>query len=179
MEVKPDQLGRHEEQAKRLVLGEVERSWAVFCESVKFLGRRAKELGVGLLLENNVVSPVHREAGLERGLFLAAPGEVADALEKWSEWSVGLLLDVGHAKVAGETLGFDPRDFFQLGEKIGGLHLSDNNGRWDGNDPFDEGTWFGEFLGACAEVPWVIEVYGMEAEERRLQYETVRRMIEK
>ena len=45
------------------------------------------------------------------------------------------LVDVAHLKVSANTLNFDAREYLEIfkKDKIGGYHLSDNNGLVDSN----------------------------------------------
>ena len=89
--------------------------------------------------------------------------------------NVGLLLDVGHAKVAASAHGFDPAEFFEL--PIDALHLSDNDGTRDNNQPFDETAWFAPFLKKFAAIPNVIEVYRLPPAEMLRQRERLARLL--
>ena len=54
------------------------------------------------------------------------------------------LVDVAHLKVSANTLNFNPREYLEIfKDKIGGYHLSDNNGLVDSNKEISKSSWFG------------------------------------
>ncbi len=143
-----------------------------FVETVRDLATEAVALGIRLLLENNVVSEAHRRSGLAGSLFLSIPENIEDFFAEWTDLPVGLLLDVGHARVTGETLGVSPEEFFdRLSGRIEALHLSDNDGLADSNRPFTRDAWFLPHLARHSEKAAVIEVYGLDAAGRREQWD--------
>ena len=53
------------------------------------------------------------------------------------------LVDVAHLKVSANTLNFDAREYLEIfKDKIGGYHLSDNNGLVDSNKEISKSSWF-------------------------------------
>ena len=61
--------------------------------------------------------------------------------------NINLLLDVGHLKVSSQILGFDKFDVFRKCSKwIKGLHISDNDGYEDNNQPDKKSSWFNNKL---------------------------------
>ena len=53
------------------------------------------------------------------------------------------LVDVAHLKVSANTLNFNPREYLEIfKDKIGGYHLSDNNGLVDSNKEISKSSWF-------------------------------------
>lgn len=180
MNLTPDLLGRPGQQAQIPDACMIPRAEAdaAFLESVRDLLHLAEKLGVNLLLENNVVSATHVNAGRGDSLLLTSPDECRDFFAKNDSPRLGLLLDVGHAKVSGQTLGFAPGGFFtKCSTALAGLHLSDNDGVVDSNRGFDEGAWFSPALRDFRNLPIVIETYGLAADERAAQIETLRRIL--
>jgi sugar phosphate isomerase/epimerase len=93
-------------------------------------------------------------------MLLADVDEIKNFFNDICRTGIGLLLDMGHAKVTAGTLRKDPRCFpDELERFIGCLHLSDNDGRQDDNGPFTQDAWFAPFLKRFAAVPMVVEVY--------------------
>ncbi len=180
MNLTPDLLGRPGQQAQipdACLIPRAEAD-AAFEESVRELLGMAETLGVTLLLENNVVSATHVNAGRGDSLLLTHPDECRDFFAKHRNPRLGLLLDTGHAKVSGQTLGFAPEGFFaKCREPLAALHLSDNDGVVDSNHSFDEGAWFAPALRDFRDLPMVIETYGLAADQRAAQIDTLRSIL--
>ena len=96
--------------------------------------------------------------------------------------NVGVLLDVGHLKVSAESLGFSADAAVRtMASHIMALHLSDNDGAQDSNQPIREGSWFWPVLSevlAGADVTSVLEVYRLTAEEAVAQIGLANRMLD-
>jgi sugar phosphate isomerase/epimerase len=180
MRLSADQLGQPEAQAGLSKDRLIDRADAekIFRNSVGELSAHAKSRGIGLLLENNVVTAKQVAAGRAETLLMTSPQEMRTFVDDLQDANVGILLDAGHAKVAAGALGFAEEDCFRvLGEKVRGVHLSDNDGIADSNRPFSEGAWFAPFLRDLREAPAVIEVYRLDAESRRRQCEILQSML--
>lgn len=175
MNLSADQLGQPGQQAALAADRCMDRSTAdrAFRESVTELSAYACSKGVGLLLENNVITPTQVKAGRGESLLMTTPAECRQFLDELADSNVGLLLDVGHAGVAGNAMGFDPRDFFNLGSHLRALHLSDNDGQADTNQPVSEQSWFAPHLRDCRDLPMVVEVYRCNSEARLQQRDLV------
>lgn len=178
MTLKPEQLGDHAAQARESRSMDRDEAVEVFEKNVRVLAGEAGSLGMKLLLENNVVSAAHRRSGLDEALLMSRPREIREFLEKWGDLPVGLLLDVAHAKVTATTMGFSAEEFFDLSDRIDGLHLSDNDGVADSNRPFAEDAWFAPRVAGLSQKPAVIEVYGLDENGRREQWETLQSLFE-
>jgi len=173
LELKAEDLGKPEAQA---AMAKVPYAQAVeiFHGAVQELSAHAKARGVRLLIENNVITREQAEG--ERPLLMTEPGEIAGFLRDLNDSNVGLLLDVGHAKVAAQALGFEPGRYFEeLAGWIGAVHLSDNDGVRDNNRAFGGDAWFGKYF--LGNVPLVIEVYGIGAEGAAELVEVVKRWV--
>lgn len=132
----------------------------IFQDSVAELVAYGAEIGVRLLIENNVLAPFNFQDG-EHPLLGVEAEELARLAEEINSPWFGYLIDVGHLKVSATTLGFDCDRFMATAAPwIGAFHLSDNDGLTDSNQPFDETAWFMPWLARCAEVPVVLEIYG-------------------
>ncbi len=180
MNLSADQLGRPEAQAALSADHLIDRgvALATFRESVTELARYAAARGLDLLLENNVVTPTQSAAGRAETLLLTHPHECRDFLNDLAAPNVGLLLDVAHARVAGTALGFDPAEFFTVcAEHLRALHLSDNDGQRDSNQPFTGDAWFAPALRDLRDCPMVIEVYRLDSTARAAQLATLRTLL--
>ncbi len=115
----------------------------------------AEEVGVGLLVENNVCP-----ADLRGKLLLQTPEEFHELLDACPSESLGVLLDTGHLKVAARTFGFECADFVDaLGPYVKVVHIHDNDGLVDTHGPIGPGSWAARILGTppLADVPVVVE----------------------
>lgn len=177
MNLRPEQLGDHTAQARELDKLDPATAEETFSASIFELAEKARSLGVRLLIENNVVSEPHRRSGLDQALLLSAPASIQRAFARWTHLPVGLLLDVGHAKVTATTLGFDAEDFFELDHIIEALHLSDNDGLADSNQAFGPDAWFADHVPAFVNIPIVLEVYGLDAPARFQQWKILSSLL--
>jgi sugar phosphate isomerase/epimerase len=139
----------------------------VFVESLVIL----KEHAAGrlpILVENNVVD----ERNLIDGRNLLALGVDSDdllrLLEKAGQAGLGLLVDLGHLKVSAASLGFDREEFLRaVAPHTGALHLSDNDGRFDSNDPVKHESWFWDPVERLlpATTVCILEAHSLAADE--------------
>lgn len=175
-----DVLGKPELQAElaaRNGLPDRQLVHATFVESLKLLAAEAQAHGIGLLVENNVVS-AHYLATQKTDPFLMTRAEDIEALlaEVGSD-ALGILVDVAHAKVSAHALGFDAGDWLKrLVPLARCLHLSDNDGLHDSNQPFGPDAWFWPLLKDCR-ADAVVEVYRLERAVLLSQLELARRML--
>jgi sugar phosphate isomerase/epimerase len=157
MDLKAEDLGKPEEQSKmaRAPYGE---AYGIFSQAVREVASYGQARGVRLLIENNVMTREQVEG--ERPLLMTEPGEIAKFLREMDDLNVGLLLDVGHAKVTAGALGIEPERYFEeLTGWIGAVHLSDNDGTRDNNRAFGPEAWFAKYF--LGDLPLIIEVYGI------------------
>ena len=109
-----------------------EEGYQIFSASLHHLLPVARELGIRLLLEPNVVAPFNLVDGRNELLLLAEPAEFRRLLGEFPDSMLGVLLDVGHLKVTARTLGFGIADFIAaVHPRIGAFHLHDNDGLAD------------------------------------------------
>jgi sugar phosphate isomerase/epimerase len=126
------------------------------------------------LMEAYAISP--EDLTLHSPLLMTEPGEMAKFFRYLDDPNVGLLLDVGHAKVAAGAHGFEPWKFFEeLAPWIGAIHLSDNDGLRDNNRPFGADAWFANYY--MGNIPVVIEVYKTDGEELARMVDIVKRWV--
>jgi len=162
---RPEDLGRALTAAPRFNL---DSAWQRFVTSLDVLCGFGRDVGVRILVENNVLTASNLVGG-ENVLLL---GVTADELVRivkavGSPW-LGVLVDVGHLKVSATTLGFDRSAFLRLtAEYVGALHLSENNGIRDSNEPFGADAWFLPELGRFRELVRVVECRASTPEEIR------------
>lgn len=117
-----------------------------FIEKIGVCSDFCESLGIKLYIENNVVTKNNFDVFGQNPFLMADPVESINILSHFSE-NVCLMLDVGHAKVSSETLGFPLESFFdRCSDRISAYHLSDNDGVHDSNSVFDRNSWFWSYL---------------------------------
>lgn len=121
--------------------------------SVERVNDFARERGVRLLVENNVLTVGTAASNGDDVLLMTTPDGIRSTLACLPD-DVGLLMDVAHFAVSAQTLGFKASSSLRdLAPVIGGYHLSDNDGLADSNEPVHEDSWFWDDLDA--HVPYV------------------------
>lgn len=168
LEMEPDMLGEPVIQAKLAANSRVEKrtAYEAFIQAVRQLASYAVENKVGLLIENNVVAPENVSSNGEYPMLLADVYEIQGFFNEFGHLGIGLLLDVGHAKVTANSLDQRPEAYFdELKAFIRCLHLSDNDGVRDTNSAFNRQAWFMPHLKELLSVPIVLEVNCHSLEE--------------
>ena len=160
MDPRPTMLGKRISKAEL-----VDRQHALkkFIDSVADLAVFAKDHGLQLMIENNVLSNNNLKEFNDNPFLMADAAECLYVMEAL-EGRVGFLLDVAHLNVSANSLGFDKLDFIKkLDKHIMGLHLSENNGLADQNKMLSKDAWFwGKVPHGLDYVS--IEVYGLPFE---------------
>lgn len=182
IDLPPSLLGRPEEQTEFADSRKIDRCHALsrFRETVVDLAGYAHTRGVGLLLENNVVTEEQVAGSRENPLLLADPIETRKFFEDMpSAANVGLLLDLGHLRVSAQALSFDPQQaFVELLPYVGAFHVSWNDGVRDTNEPIPEDAWFLSELATVPQVPVVLEAYDLSCAEIEQQLVLLHRAID-
>lgn len=179
--LRPEHLGQPGRLATDLAAADIDRTGAyeVMVETVRHLADHAATLGLDLLIENNVIAPEFMERMPINPLLLTGSGEIRCFFDDVQRPNVGLLLDVAHAKVSATALGFSPEDFVgDVAEYVRCLHLSDNNGRVDSNQPVNSGAWFLPRLKDFRGCEIVIEAYRLEPDEMKAQLALIQHYME-
>ena len=179
--LRPEQLGKPQEQAASLSAGDINRAEAyeAMIENVRELADFARPLGVDLLIENNVISPLYLEKMPVNPLLLTEGREICRFFDDLERDNVGLLLDVAHTRVSATALDFRPNDFIdQVFAHVRCLHLSDNNGREDSNQPFGADAWFVPRLAEFKHCEIVVEAYRLKPQIMLSQLEFLQRVCQ-
>ena len=138
-------------------LNDKKEAKSIFIERINKLSIRALELGINLLIENNVLSKANLEQFKLNPFLMVEANECEEIMTQTSN-NVKLLLDVGHLKVSAQSLNFDKKNFFEICNPwVHAYHLSDNNGERDSNSPMNENSWFWSYLKKADY--YVVEVY--------------------
>ena len=108
-----------------------------FITSLKTVIEYAGQLGIGLLVENNVCPEE-----LRGKLLLQASDEFLRLFRSLRSPHLGILLDTGHLNVSAHTLGFDRAVFVdQVAPYVRAFHVHDNDGTADAHQPVRAGSW--------------------------------------
>lgn len=123
-------------------LGAYDIAWDRFSSGVEALGKLASESGVGLLIENNVVSKSNADK-----LLLGKPEEFSRFLnQSVISDNIGILLDWGHWLVTANTYRLNLDSFLPLSDQIYGIHLHMNDGWEDEHLPLQAGDPYMDML---------------------------------
>lgn len=118
----------------------------IFLKSVEKISKFAKELGIKIMIENNVISKKNYLEFKENPFLMCDEVETANIMKNVPK-NVGLLVDVAHLKVSSNSLNYDPKKFFEkCNSFIEGYHLSDNDGLKDSNDKITAKSWFWDYI---------------------------------
>lgn len=114
----------------------------VFGGEVTQLQERAGDLGVTLLVENNILTRGTLAANGPDVLLMVGPDDIAKAFEFLPD-TVGLLLDVAHLEVSAHTLGIDPTQaLVDTHPLTRAYHLSETDTHNDLAMPVTDTSWF-------------------------------------
>ena len=100
------------------------------------------------------------------------PVPIQELMKRISDRRIGVCLDLGHVNYSRNTAA---EWFDALGDRIGYLHLSDNNGVYDDHLPIGDGTvdWTAAhelWKTIGKDIPLTLEVGGIDGVERSLEY---------
>ena len=138
-----------------------DNSIEVFISRIKELNEVAKKLNITLMIENNVLSKNNSLEFKSNPLLMCQPEECKEIFNCLPE-NIKLLVDVAHLKVSANSLKFNPNKMFKMcDDRIGGYHLSDNNGLSDTNQSFSSESWFWTYLNPSIDY-MSIEVYSSD-----------------
>lgn len=109
----------------------------LFFRSLEQVCRCARDAGVAVAVENNPCMPE-----LQGKLLFCDASDFEKMFAEPAFHDVSVLLDLGHLKVSGQVMGFDPDDFIEFVEsKVTLLHVNDNDGVVDTHGTFTEHDW--------------------------------------
>jgi len=150
------------------------KNW--FLERVNSLSDRARELGVDLLIENNVLSQ-RNSLEYETPPFLMLTSSDCIEIMHQTPDNVNMLVDVAHLKVSAKSLGFSPIDFLkQCDPWIVAYHLSDNDGKEDSNSKVEANSWFWPYLKTDLDY-YSLEIYNISPQDLLQQHSFTSKQI--
>lgn len=174
--LKPEHLGRPGHLADALNADDIDRdrAYEVMIETTRQLSAQAADYGLNLLVENNVISPVFLKKLPINPLLLTEAHEILQFFKDVDRPNVGLLMDVAHTRVSATAQGWSAELFVELvQDHVSCLHLSDNDGLRDNNQPINRESWFLPFIKEFNNCEIVVEVYDLEPEEMHQQLSLV------
>jgi sugar phosphate isomerase/epimerase len=150
--------------------------WEKFLGAIEKLATIAEKLGVGLHIENNVVTKQNLIPGGSSPLLCADPDECSKLITEMNLSVLGLHLDTGHLKVSANTFNFSKSDFIsKLGDYICSIHHSENFGEDDTNDPIDMNYWFLEHMKSFKNAYHILEVHDQSLPQIYEQFELLKK----
>ena len=172
-DISVSELGKRVQKKKLQDRSETKK---IFLKRVKMISERASELGVNIMIENNVLSRKNLEEFGSNPLLMCEAKECIDIINDCPN-NVKLLLDVAHLKVSSKSLGFDPVNFLHDCKNIiGGYHFSDNNGLSDSNEVFNDQSWFWDHIKTDLDY-YSIEVYNKDIMQLKSLVNIVKKRI--
>ena len=117
-----------------------------FIYSIKLLSKYASRYQIKLLVENNVITKSNLTKFDSNPLLMTDIKSTREIINNFDD-NLFFLVDVAHLKVSANTLNFDACEYLEVFKnKIGGYHLSDNNGLVDSNKEISDSSWFWLYL---------------------------------
>ena len=119
-----------------------EESTNMFIKNLGIIFEYSQKYNINLLIENNVLSKKNYNQ-FNCNPFLMADCENTELILNSISNKIKLLLDVAHLKVSSNILQFNKFKFIEkFKNRIGAIHLSDNDGNSDTNDCINDKSWF-------------------------------------
>ncbi len=172
-DIKINELGK---KVEKKILQNRRISIDLFLERVLKISNKAKEAGIKIMIENNVLSKKNQIEFQGNPLLMCDSKECIEIISNTPD-NVSLLLDVAHLKVSANSLNFDRVEFIKkCNHIIGGYHLSDNDGMSDSNDPFSEDSWFWEHIKPDVDY-YSIEVYNQSHKRIKFLKDIVKKKL--
>ena len=156
LDPKPKELGK---KINKIEIFDRDKAKETFFKNTKNLSKFAKNQNIKLLVENNVVSHENLSNFKVNPFLVSEPNETAEFLKMFDKNEINILIDVAHLKVSANSLKFKAENFFHsCADRVGGYHLSDNDGLRDTNEPFNNKSWFWQYLNKKTNY-YTLEVY--------------------
>jgi sugar phosphate isomerase/epimerase len=161
VELAPEDLGRPLTSLPRL---DAQESFLRFASAAEELAEYGADKGVQVLVENHVVHGFNADDGFEDLLFCSTPDQIDHFFSAATHPNLGILVDLGHLKVTARSLHFEIEQFLSsVGDRLEAFHLSDNDGCFDSNEPFDETVWFLPLIDGFPAAIRIVEAYNLSS----------------
>ncbi len=143
----------------------IDRRFAVkiFIDSVKELTEYAKNRGISIAMEPNVVQKFNLVEGKNELLLFAEFKEIKEMLKKFKRKELGILIDLGHTAVTSHWLNFNKDEFVDLcRDRAFAIHLSNNNGIQDQHRSLTKNCWQLSKLSLFKDIPIILETMNLD-----------------
>lgn len=139
-----------------------EKSVITYIESVDNLIDYAKNRGVLIAMEPNVVQKFNLVKGKNELCLFAEYFEIKKILKRFKKNEFGLLLDLGHTAVTANWLNFDKNKFVaDCKSRVTVIHISNNNGLKDEHKSLTTKCWQVSKLHLFKKIPIVLETMNL------------------
>ncbi len=147
-----------------------------FIYALKILSQYASKYKIKLLVENNVITQSNLRKFDSNPLLMTDIESTKEIIKNFDQ-NLYFLVDVAHLKVSANTLDFDACAYLEIfKDKIGGYHLSDNDGLSDSNKEISKSSWFWSYLRNDLRY-YTLEVYDQNPKVLFSQLELAREKI--
>tara|TARA_B100000242_G_scaffold52490_1_gene31408 strand:+ start:16094 stop:16954 length:861 start_codon:yes stop_codon:yes gene_type:complete len=148
-----------------------------FYENVSYINSVIKRHGLSLLIENNVLNSALFNK-FKQNPFLCCDPEETLEIFKNKNLDINLLLDLAHLKVSSNSMGFD---FFKAVKLLApitqAVHISDNDGKRDSNETFNEQSDVLHALKLLDDLNFItVEVYNDDLDVLKKQIDLVKKI---
>ena len=160
VEAQPEHLGADLGTARRI---DRPACRALLVDALGELCDHARTHGLGLAIENHVLTGANAANERDARLIGVTPDELLGILDEVGRTQLGVLLDFGHANVSARTLGADREAWvLALAPHALGFHVSDNDGFVDSNRAPEAACWALAHVARYPAVPVALEAYGID-----------------
>jgi len=161
--VEPTELGKRLPRDK---IYERKKSIETFVESVEEIIAYAKNSGVKIAMEPNVVQKFNLVKGKNELLLFADYPEIETLFKLIKKEDLGLLLDLGHTAVTSHWLRFNKDEFVNsCRDKVIAIHISNNNGLQDQHKSLTADCWQVSKIKLFRNIPIVLETMNLSTDQ--------------
>lgn len=154
----------------------IEEAKRIFVGNLSAVCRYAANRHVKIAIENNVLAEF---ASKEQGAYLGVtPKDLLEILDMADQPNLGVLLDLAHAKVSDNFLGFGlQRMVDMVKHHIIAVHISENDGRHDQNLPIGGQSPLLQYVEQLRGNDIVLEAYNLAPDQIKEQKALLERRI--